>query len=90
MTDLQYNVPGMTCGHCVSSITKEVETVSGVTAVNVDLDTKIVTVSGESLDDANVREAISEAGYEAEAVASEQSTPKAEGSCCGGGGCSTN
>jgi copper chaperone len=69
MNDVQYRVAGMTCGHCVSSVTEEVEQVNGVTSVNVNLDTKIVTISGADLDDAKLREAIKEAGYDAEALA---------------------
>jgi copper chaperone len=66
MDNVRYSVPGMTCGHCVSSVSQEVEKVDGVKAVNVDLETKIVTISGEGLDDSVLREAIAEAGYEAE------------------------
>lgn len=68
MSDVQYRVPGMTCGHCVSSITEEVEKVNGVTNVNINLDTKVVTISGSDLDDALLRDAIKEAGYYAEAL----------------------
>jgi copper chaperone len=60
-----YSVPGMSCGHCRAAITAEVTAVAGVDAVDVDLDTKIVRISGESLDDATLVAAIDEAGYEA-------------------------
>jgi copper chaperone CopZ len=46
-------------------VKEEVSAVDGVTAVEVDLGTKLVTVTGESLDDAALRAAIEEAGYEA-------------------------
>ena len=59
-----YSVPGMSCAHCRTAVTEEVEQVPGVTHVAVDLDTKLVTVSGENVDDAAVRAAIDEAGYE--------------------------
>lgn len=62
---LTYTVPGMTCGHCVAAVDSEVRAVSGVTEVAVDLDTKAVVVSGTSLDDAAIRAAIDEAGFEA-------------------------
>ena len=62
---LIYTVPGMSCGHCSSAITHEVEQVAGVTAVTVDLEAKRVRVSGDRLDDAAVRAAIDEAGYDA-------------------------
>lgn len=60
-----YTVPGMTCGHCEASVKRELGAVPGVRAVDVDLKTKLVTVSGASLDDAALRAAIGEAGYEA-------------------------
>lgn len=62
---LTYSVPGMSCAHCKAAVTEEVETVAGVQAVDVDLDTKLVTVRGESLDDGALRAAIEEAGYQA-------------------------
>ena len=61
---LTYAVPGISCAHCRAAITEEVEQVAGVAAVDVDLDAKRVTVSGAGLDDAAVRAAIDEAGYE--------------------------
>lgn len=61
-----YRVPGMTCGHCVAAVTKEVSAVPGVASVRIDLDTKSVEVTGEALDDAAIRAAIEEAGYQAE------------------------
>jgi copper chaperone len=60
-----YVVPGMHCGHCVAAVEEEVAGVAGVLAVEVDLDSKRVEVSGETLDDAAIRAAIEEAGYEA-------------------------
>jgi copper chaperone CopZ len=62
---ITYSVPGMSCDHCRTAITAEVSTVAGVRQVDVDLDTKLVAVSGESLDDAALVAAIDEAGYEA-------------------------
>ncbi len=44
----------------------EVSAVAGVSVVAVDLTTKIVTVVGDGVDDAAVRAAIDEAGYEVE------------------------
>lgn len=66
MTDtLTYTVSGMSCGHCKAAVTEEVMTVAGVESVDVDLDTKLVVVHGEGLDDGAIRAAIDEAGYEA-------------------------
>jgi copper chaperone len=61
---LTYSVPAMSCGHCAGAISAEVERVAGVGCVDVDLDAKRVTVTGEGIDDAAVRAAIDEAGYD--------------------------
>ena len=63
-TRLVYEVPGVSCAHCKAAISEEVLRLAGVEAVEVDLDTKQVTVTGSELDDAAVRDAIEEAGYE--------------------------
>ena len=59
-----YTVNGMTCGHCVLSVREEVGEVDGVTAVDVDLDSGRMVVSGAGVADAAVRTAVEEAGYE--------------------------
>ena len=58
-----YRVDGMSCGHCEAAIREEVEEVSGVEAVEGDFGSKQVVVRGD-FDDAAVRAAIDEAGYE--------------------------
>ncbi len=63
--ELIYTVAGMTCAHCTAAVAEEVERVSGVRAVEVDLETKRVVVRGEGVSDDAVRDAIREAGYEA-------------------------
>ena len=60
-----YEVPAIHCAHCAMSIREEVSEVEGVDEVAVDLDSKVVTVSGRDLDDSALRAAIAEAGYEA-------------------------
>jgi copper chaperone CopZ len=60
-----YTVPGIHCGHCERAVSEEVGAVPGVDSVAVDLESKLVTVTGEALDDAALRAAIDEAGYEA-------------------------
>jgi copper chaperone len=60
----KYLVPGMTCGHCVAAVTEEVSDVAGVVGVAIDLDTKVVAVSGTSLNDTAIRDAIIEAGFD--------------------------
>ena len=61
----RYTVPAMHCGHCERAVKEEVSAVAGVSEVAVDLETKIVTVTGSAFQDAAVRAAIEEAGYEA-------------------------
>ncbi|GAA2912415.1 hypothetical protein GCM10010517_78980 [Streptosporangium fragile] len=58
-----YTVSGMTCGHCVSSVSAEIGRVGGVTAVAVDLPTGAVTVSGAGFSDEEIRAAVERAGY---------------------------
>ncbi|NRQ31528.1 heavy-metal-associated domain-containing protein [Nonomuraea sp. NN258] len=89
MTVTTYQVEGMTCGHCVSSVTAEVSKVAGVSGVQVDLAAKAVTVtSAAPLDDALINAAVLEAGYEpAGRTPGVQLLPQAAGSCCGSGGC---
>jgi copper chaperone len=60
-----WSVTGMTCGHCVASVTEEVSQVPGVTAVEVELASGGLTVISEApVDEAAVRAAVEEAGYE--------------------------
>lgn len=63
---ITYSVPGMSCEHCRAAITAEVSAVPGVAGVAVDLDSKLVTVTGRALDNASLVAAIDEAGYDAE------------------------
>ncbi len=57
-------VTGMTCGHCVASVTEELEELSGVQQVDVVLETGAVTItSAEPLDTSAVAAAVEEAGY---------------------------
>ncbi|GAB2675821.1 heavy-metal-associated domain-containing protein [Kribbella swartbergensis] len=68
MTTTSYSVTGMTCGHCTAAVTEEISKLPGVQQVTVDLvagGTSAVHVTSESdLDEAAVREAVDEAGYE--------------------------
>ncbi|QYC37725.1 Copper chaperone CopZ [Nonomuraea coxensis DSM 45129] len=60
-----YTVKGMTCGHCVSSVKEEVGEVAGVTSVEVELESGLLTVSSdEPVEQARIAAAVEEAGYE--------------------------
>ena len=65
MAEQTYLVSGMTCGHCVSAVTREVSAIAGVQQVNVDLETgKVLVTSEATIDQRLIAEAIEEAGYE--------------------------
>ncbi|WP_308210487.1 heavy-metal-associated domain-containing protein [Actinomadura luzonensis] len=95
MTVTTYQVEGMTCGHCVSSVTEEVGGLAGVSGVEVDLASGAMTVtSAAPLERAAVEAAVNEAGYEL--AGKVELLPLAGGgvnggadggSCCGSGGC---
>ncbi|MDM7886186.1 heavy-metal-associated domain-containing protein [Curtobacterium sp. RHCKG23] len=68
MTTETIAVTGMTCEHCVTSVTEEVSELNGVTDVAVDLvpggDSTVTVTADHPLDDQALRGAIAEAGYE--------------------------
>lgn len=64
MSTLTFSVPGVSCAHCQAAIIDEVSELTGVEAVEVDLETKTVTVTGDPLEDETIIAAIDEAGYE--------------------------
>ena len=55
-------VTGMTCQHCVASVTEEVGELAGVTAVDVDLTSGRLQVTGSDVTVEEVRAAVAEAG----------------------------
>ena len=67
MTSTVLNVQGLTCGHCVASVTEELQSLDGVTSVDVSLVTggvsTVTVVSAEPLEPALTQAAIAEAGY---------------------------
>lgn len=63
MITITYTVPDISCEHCKQSIEEEVAQVEGVAAVEVDVQAKTVTVTGEVAEEAIIS-AIDEAGYE--------------------------
>jgi copper chaperone len=58
-----YTVDGMTCGHCRASVIEQVLQVEGVKGADVDLDSRQLTVAGESFEDSAIQAAVDEAGY---------------------------
>jgi copper chaperone CopZ len=62
----EYQVTGMTCGHCEASVREEVAQLDGVDDIQVSAQTgRLVVTSSHPLDDAEVLAAVGEAGYTA-------------------------
>jgi copper chaperone len=58
-----YDVTGMTCGHCAAAVSSEVQTITGVRSVEVDVETGTLTVEGDGFTRDQVAAAVDEAGY---------------------------
>ena len=67
MDTIVYRVPGMHCAGCTRAVENELRQVDGVEQAAAELEGKTVIVTGTNLEDAVLRAAIEEAGYEAEA-----------------------
>lgn len=66
MMIIAFQVPGMTCGHCKGAVTDELSKINGVIKVDVDLDSKVVSVeSSAAIEWQAIADAIDEAGFEA-------------------------
>jgi copper chaperone len=64
----QLSIEGMSCNHCVMHVKNALAEIQGVTSVQVDLAKKSAVVEGAALDDAAMKAAVAEAGYEVVAV----------------------
>jgi copper ion binding protein len=65
MSTVTVNITGMSCGHCASSVREEVGSISGVTAVDVDLASGTVTVDSEhDVEADDIKRAVEDAGYQ--------------------------
>ncbi len=65
MSEQVYRVPDVSCDHCVRAITEELTKLSGVTEVDVNLESRLVTVRhDDSVSDEQIREGIADAGYD--------------------------
>ena len=82
-----FAVKDMTCGHCVSTITKAVKTVDQGAKVQIDLATHRVTIDSAEADAAQLSEAIKDAGYTPVAVAAGVESTAAKTAPARGGGC---
>ena len=82
-----FRVDDMTCGHCVSTITKAIKATDKDAKVTVDLVQHLVMVEPTEADAQALRDAIAEAGYTpvtVEAATTAAETPVKAGGCCGG------
>lgn len=59
-----YTVQGMTCGSCATKVSNAVDQIPGVTVTDVDVTSGRLIVTGPDIDDAVVRNAITDAGYQ--------------------------
>jgi copper chaperone len=65
-TTTEYQVTGMTCGHCELSVREEVGQIAGVEEIQVSAQTgTLVVTAAQPVDDAEVLSAVDEAGYSA-------------------------
>jgi len=83
-----FKVNDMTCGHCVSTITKAIKGVDRAAKVTIDLAQHLVTVEPTEADASDLGDAITEAGYtpellHADASAAAAQQPSKAGGCCG-------
>ncbi|WP_417780214.1 heavy-metal-associated domain-containing protein [Stutzerimonas xanthomarina] len=86
MNSTQLQVQGMTCGACVRHVTQALNTIAGVEAVEVDLQSGRVRIDGDA-ENAALIAALNEAGYPAQ-LASQTTPAAAPKSGCGSGcGC---
>jgi len=78
-----FEVKDMTCGHCVSTITKAVKDVDPGAMVQIDLATHRVTIDQTKADAAALNDAIRQAGYSPVAIDAAITSPARGGCCCG-------
>jgi copper chaperone len=65
MSNVTVTVSGMTCGHCATSVREEVESIPGVTAVDVDVASGKLTIDSEvPIGTDAIQGAVEEAGYQ--------------------------
>lgn len=57
-------IEGMHCQHCVAAVNEALEAVSGVTSVKVSLEKNNAVVEGEGLDDAALKAAVEDTGFD--------------------------
>ncbi len=81
---IAFQVNDMTCGHCVSTITRAVKLVDPGAELSVDLQAKRVEINTSAADGSSLQVAIQEAGYSPRPApgASPVKPQRARGGCC--------
>jgi copper chaperone len=84
---IAFKVSDMTCGHCVSTITRALKDADKDAKVQIDLASQVVQVESMTADSEELADAIREAGYSPtpvpEAAAIQVEQPRPRGGCCG-------
>lgn len=84
MTTTEYQVSGMTCGHCEQAVRQEVAAVDGVDTIEVSATTgRLVVTSSAPVSDEAIIAAVTEAGYAAARSATATELPISASSSCG-------
>lgn len=67
METITLNIGGMTCGGCVSSVTKVLENLNGVEKADVSLENAhaVITYDADKIQTAALIEAVEDAGFDA-------------------------
>lgn len=86
---IAFEVKDMTCGHCVSTITKAVRAVDKDAKVQIDLSTHRIHIEPTEANEEELSDAIKEAGYTPVSIAASgaalaSAAPQKSGGCCGG------
>ncbi|MDO4179003.1 MAG: heavy-metal-associated domain-containing protein [Phascolarctobacterium sp.] len=63
------SISGMMCMNCVKAVTEALKNVDGVQAVEVSLEKKNAVVTGAALNDAALKEAVEDTGFDVTAIA---------------------
>ena len=63
MTETRLNIDGMTCQHCVMRVKKAIESLPGIQDVTVDIGTASVSFDASAIQQKEIEEAITRAGY---------------------------
>lgn len=63
MSNIELKITGMSCGACVSHVTRALEDVPGVRSAHVDLESQTARVEGDNFDKAALVAAVKEEGY---------------------------